>query len=53
MTKRSDEITLFVERMKRERSERGLPPTITDPGTLNVIAALVAHRKEVEHDRAA
>jgi hypothetical protein len=39
------EITQFVERMKRERSELGLPPTITDSATLRVIAALVAHRK--------
>jgi hypothetical protein len=41
----ADDITLFVERIKRERIEQGLPRTIDDPNTLALIAALVG-RKE-------
>jgi hypothetical protein len=37
-------LTMFIERMKRERDERGLPPTITDESTLKVIAALVGRK---------
>ncbi len=36
----------FIERVKRERVEQGLPPTITDASTLRVIAALVARKRD-------
>jgi hypothetical protein len=38
------DIATFVERVKRERAVQGLPPTITDEGTLRLIAALVGRK---------
>lgn len=52
MTAAAD-IAAFVERMKRERVEAGLPPTITDEATLRLIGALVARRKRGDDDAAA
>ena len=43
----ADTVAAFVERMKRERVEQGLAPTITDGATLRVVAALAA--KAVGH----
>ena len=43
----------FVERVKRERVERGLSPCIVDDDTLRLIASLAATRKAVRHERAA
>ena len=44
----SVDITQFVERMKRERSAAGLPPTITDAGTLRIIAGIVSAPRNIE-----
>lgn len=41
-----------TERIKRERKAAGLSPTITDPTTLRLVAALVA-RKGVTDGKAA
>jgi hypothetical protein len=46
------DVAVFVERMRRERTEQGLPPTITDEATLRLIAAVVG-RKRGADDRAA
>lgn len=51
MTAAAD-IAMFVERQKRERVEQGLTPTITDDGTLRLIAALVGQKRGTD-DRAA
>lgn len=42
------ERALFVERMKRERAEQGLSPTIADASTLKMIAALVGRKRGAE-----
>ena len=39
------DIARFVARMKREREAAGLPATITDAGTLRLIAAIVSKRR--------
>jgi hypothetical protein len=43
----SVDITQFVERIKRERSAAGLPPTITDAGTLRLIAGIVSAPRNI------
>jgi hypothetical protein len=43
----SVDITQFVERIKRERSAAGLPPTITDAGTLHIIASIVSAPRNI------
>jgi hypothetical protein len=43
------DVAVFVERMRRERAERGLPPTITDVETLRLIAALVTRKRGSRH----
>ena len=35
------QVAAFVARMKTERAERGLPPTIVDADALKLIAALI------------
>lgn len=47
------DVAAFVERMKRERAEQGLPEMIVDQQALNLIAALVARRRGVTPDERA
>jgi hypothetical protein len=44
-------VEAFVERMKRERVEAGLPELIADAATLSIVAALVGHRRDEEADQ--
>jgi hypothetical protein len=46
MTATKESAREIAQRVARERAEQGLPPRVTDPRALRLIAGLVVHAKK-------